>query len=191
MPINLDKLDVTIMGSLNDAAITVFNEMERWAACAGIKGDPENAAKAKLNHYGHPGMKGSWVPAREYITNAATMEGTHKALLDPTIRLRQVLYARIKDSVKRKQTYGGVYTYTKTSTGTNKAFGTTDSPRQIMEPLAREMLANQMAALASVTPKNTKATLKRKKKRSTQPLVDYGEMRAATRAFVTYDDKEP
>ena len=191
MPVTLDKLDRTIMGSVTKSAMAIFNELENWSACAGIKDDPDNAMKALANHYGHFGWKGTWVPSRVYITNATTSEGHHKGFLSPTLQLQRVLMDALQDSVKRKQTYKDIgYSYDKESKGTNKAFGTTNSPRRIVEQVARQMFLNQMAAMASVTPKNTKATLARKKSRSTQPLVDFGQMRAATHPFVMYEDEE-
>lgn len=184
----LERLDRVIEIYTLDKVQDVYNALEGFSACSGIKDDPDNALKAMWNEEGHPGIKGSWVPARRYITNATSSGGRkgHRGLGDANIALARVVTRAIQDTQLRQTTsrnHGAV----RTSHGSDKAFGTTNSPRKIVTEVARQMLANQMAALASVTPQNTKETLKKKKKRSTAPLIDYGEMAAATRCWVEVD----
>lgn len=189
---DLDRLERTIMASVTDAVVNTINSLESFSACSGIKNDPDNAIKAAANHHGHVGRGGVWVPARVYITNATgTQDGTHKRLPSAEVALQRVIMENIKNTVRRKQGSAkeikpGVYW--KPTEGSTKAFGTTNSPKKILRKVAEQMLINQMIALESVTPPNTKATLKRKKSRSTQPLVDYGEMRDATRCWVESAD---
>lgn len=187
----LERLDRVIEINVLDKIESVVNALEGFSACAGIKDDPDNADKARWNHYGHVGFKGSWVPPRQYITNATSTGGRsgHRNLPDANIALARVLNKTLQDSTLRKTT-SRYYGTDRTSKGSDKAFGTTNSPRRVVEQVAKQMLANQMTALESVTPKNTKLTLERKKKRSTQPLIDYGEMKAATRCWVEIDGED-
>ena len=184
----LERLNRVVEIYTLDKVQNVYNALEGFSACAGIKDDPDNALKAMWNEEGHPGLKGSWVPSRRYITNATSSGGKkgHRALGDANIALARVLTRAIQDSQLR-QTSSRYYGSIRESRGSDKAFGTTNSPRRIVAEVAKQMLANQMAALASVSPKNTKWTLKKKKKRSTAPLIDYGEMAAATRCWVEID----
>lgn len=186
----MERLTKTILAHTNDAAIRVYNDLELYSACAGIRDDYDNAEKAKANHYGHPGMKGSWVPAREYITNATdSLRGWHKRIPSAAGALQRVIFDAIQDGIARKQ-----IKYEEFSGGrivhhghAAKAFGTTNSPKEIVEKVAQQMLENQLNALESVEPENTDMTKKRKKKRSTEPLIDYGKMKAATRCWTEYD----
>lgn len=188
MPEPLERLLRVIDVHVEDAMIDVYNELEGWSACAGIKDDEENSMKAKANHYGHPGLKGSWVPARTYITNAVSGGGgRHKKMPEADVALRRVVMDVFRDSVKR---WRHSVDYKHTSYGSNKAFGTSNSPKKVLKAVAQQMLANQLMALDNVVPKNTKYTLRKKKKRSTQPLVDYGEMKGATRCWVEHDGEE-
>ena len=201
MPAPLARLTRVIEAHTTKAIIDTYNQLEKFAACAGIRNAPNStvededgnqkvrfgaASKAKSNHYGHP-TKGKWAPARVFITNA-TLEGdqgTHKRMPNADVALQRVIYKAFQNSVKRVQTYSdSAYSYEKVSVGSNKAFGTSNSPRAVLTQVAQQMHENQMTALDAVTPKNTEATLKHKKKRSTQPLVDYGTMRAACSFWV-------
>lgn len=189
----MERLTRTIMAHTNGAAIDVYNDLENYAACAGIHDDWDNANKAIWNHYGHIGWKGKEVPPREYITNATTsMRGRHKRIPSATTALQRVLFEAIQDSVKRKKIeYKELESERIVNPGHGaKAFGTTNSPREIVLKVAKQMLENQLTALDNVLPENTKATLARKKKRSTEPLIDYGDMRAATRCWTEYDGEE-
>ena len=187
----LERLDRIIEIDVLDKIESVYNALEGYSACAGIKDDPDNALKAIWNEEGHPGLRGSWVPSRRYITNATSsgLKKGHRNLGDANIALARVLTAAIQDSALRETTskYHGKV---RTSHGSDKAFGTTNSPLRIVKQVAQQMLQNQLAALASVAPKNTKATLAKKKKRSTVPLIDYGEMKAATRCWVEIDGED-
>lgn len=184
----LERLDRVIEIYTLDKVQNIYNALEGFSACAGIKDDPDNALKAMRNEEGHPGIRGSWVPARRYITNATSsgLKKGHRALGDANIALARVLTNAIQDTQLR-QTTSKYHGAVRTSHGSDKAFGTTNSPKRIVTQVAQQMLANQMAALASVTPQNTEKTLKRKKSRSTAPLIDYGEMVAATRCWVEVD----
>lgn len=182
----LERLERVIMLHVTDATLEVANSLESFSACAGIKEDPDNAKKAIWNHYGHP-TKGRWAEPREYITNATGNGGTHKSMPNMELALQRVVMETIKNTVRRKQNIKGMSTPTE---GSTKTFGTTNSPRKIMKAIADQMLINQMVALGSVTPKNTEATLAHKKKRSDQPLIDYGRMKAATRRWVEYEGEE-
>lgn len=187
----LERLDRIVEIHVLEKVENVYNSLEGFSACAGIKEDPENALKAIWNEEGHPGIKGSWVPSRRYITNATSSGGKkgHRNLRDANIALARVLNKAIQDSQLR-QTSSKYYGTIRTSHGSDKAFGTTNSPRRIVEQVARQMLDNQMEALATVTPKNTEWTLRKKKSRSTEPLIDYGKMKAATRCWVEIDGED-
>ena len=191
---DLDRLERTIMISVTNAVMETVNSLENFSACAGIKGDTENAYKAIKNHYGHVGFKGSWVSERVYITNATdSTQGTHKRLPSAEIGLQRAIMENIKNTVRRKQGSAreikpGVFW--KPTEGSTKAFGTANSPKKVLKKVAEQMWVNQMIALDSVTPENTKKTLERKKGRSTQPLVDYGKMKAATRFWVESSGEE-
>lgn len=196
MPAPLERLTRVIEAHTTKAIIDTYNELENFAACAGIKNAPNStiededggekvrfgaASKAKSNHYGHP-TKGRWAPPRVFITNA-TLEGeqgTHKRMPNADVALQRVIYKAFQNSVKRVQTYSAsAYSYGKVSHGTNKAFGTSNSPKAVLIQVAQQMHENQMIALAAVTPKNTDATLRHKKKRSSAPLIDHDIMRKA------------
>lgn len=184
MPINLERLDRVIMADVSKRAIGVFNALEEWSACAGIEGDPENAYKAIRNNEGFIGLKGVWVEPRQYIPNAVEGTGTHRKLPSMEARLQRVIFKAIQNSEKQVRSFD-MDRYT--SEGSNKAFGTTDSPRKIVTQVARQMYDNQMVALELVTPENTKWTKLKKKARSDKPLIDYGDMKRATKPFLLYD----
>lgn len=184
---------------MTDAMLDVYNALEEYSACAGIKDRPDSsdskgrsragaATKARTNHYGHP-TKGSWAEPRVFITNATNnSDGTHKRMPSAELALQKAVMDAFHNSVKRQQTYKNLgYDYSKVSRGSNLAFGTTNSPARVLGQVAAQMHENQMTALSAVTPPNTPATLKRKKKRSTAPLIDYGEMRAACSYWVERD----
>lgn len=194
----LERLERVIEAHVRDAIIDTYNALEQCAACSGIKadddhpGDYENANKARWNHFGHPGFKGVWVPERTYITNAVDGGGgEHHPMPSADVALRRVVMDVFRNSVVRQQHDEGTgQKGSRTSSGSNMAFGTTNSLKKVLLPIAEQMYANQMSALANVMPDNTDATLKRKKGRSSQPLVDYGDMRAATRFWVEIGDDE-
>jgi len=186
MPINLDRLDRTIMADISNRGRSVFNALEEWSACAGIKDDYDNAYKAIRNNEGFVGLKGSFIPPRQYIPNAVEGTGTHRRLPSMEARLQRVIFKAIQNSEKQVRHFN-MDRYT--SEGSNKAFGTTDSPRRIVSQVARQMFENQMIALERVTPKNTDYTLRKKKKRSDKPLIDYGDMMRATKPFLLHEDE--
>lgn len=201
----MEKLTRTIMAHTNGAAIDVYNDLENYAACSGIHTDEDhddvdNACKAIWNHYGHFGFKGCDVPAREYITNAISNGGKHKRIPSATLGLQRVLYEAIQNSVKRQKVeYKDIYNDKEgrviqermvVSGHGPKAFGATNSPKEVVRKVAEQMLMNQLIALDNVLPENSDFTLARKKKRSDKPLIDYGNMRAATRCWVEYDGEE-
>ena len=188
----LARLNREVEIHTTDAIMDAYNALESFSACSGIKDeeDPSNSMKAKANHYGHPGFKGSWVPARTYITNAVSGGGgQHKNLPEADVALRKIIMATIQNSARRHQTSFG-YGSIRTSSGTTKAFGTTNSPKAVLRKVARQMLENQLLALDTVGPDNTKWTKKKKKARSDKVLVDYGKMRAATRCWIEEDGEE-
>lgn len=187
MPEPLERLTRVIEAHMTDAIIDVYNALEEYSACSGIKDDPDNALKALANEEGRYGLKGSYIPPRRYITNATSSgTGTHKRMPNADVALRRVITEAIQNSIRRKQVTDIGYK----SSGSNKAFGTTNSPKKVMKAVAQQMLENQLVALNSVTPKNTDATLAKKKKRSTKPLIDYGDMMRATRCWVEHDGEE-
>lgn len=176
------------------------------AACSGIRNKPNEdgnvgaATKAKKNHYGfttvvHGDMY--LVPARPYITDT----GTDELSAEAASALRSIAINAIKKPSVRKQEWqyvtkrgddGKPYKIwyrtsghgpSGESLGQSKFFGETSSARKVMRKVADGMLENQMTAMENVLP-NTEATLARKKKRSTMPLIDYGDMKAATEAWV-------
>lgn len=184
MPINLERLDRVIMADISTRGRSVFNALEEWSACAGIEGDPDNAYKALRNDEGFVGLKGVWVEPRQYIPNAVEGTGTHRRLPSIEARLQRVIFRAIQNSEKQTRSFDkDRYT----SEGSNKAFGTTDSPRKIVSQVARQMFDNQMIALELVTPGNTEWTKLKKKKRSDKPLIDYGNMKRATKPFLLHD----
>lgn len=198
----LERLTRVVEVHMTDAMIDTYNALEGYAACAGIKDHPDTqgdngksragaATKARTNHYGHP-TKGAWAEARVFITNATdSSDGTHKRMPSAEIALQKAVMDAFRNSIKRQQTYKDLaYDYTKISKGSNLAFGTTNSPKKVLLQVASQMHENQMIALAAVTPKNTEATLKRKKKRSTSPLIDYGEMKAACTFWVDSGEED-
>lgn len=185
-----------------DSIIDVYNELETWSACAGIHDQPDSieetedgfnkvtagaATKARRNHYGFV-TKGTEVPRRVFITNATEQgfQGTHKRMPSADTALQRVIYEAFQNSKKRSQTWDDTG-WERTSKGSNLAFGTSNSPKTVLTKVAEQMYENQMVALAAVTPKNTDKTLKRKKKRSTAPLIDYGEMKAACSFWTEHD----
>lgn len=198
----LERLTRVVEVHMTDAMIDAYNALEGYAACAGIKDHPDTqgdngksragaATKARTNHYGHP-TKGAWAEPRVFITNATdSADGTHKRMPSAEIALQKAVMDAFRNSIKRQQVYRDLaYDYTKISKGSNLAFGTTNSPTKVLSQVAAQMHENQMIALAAVTPKNTDATLKRKKKRSTSPLIDYGEMRAACTFWVDSGEED-
>lgn len=185
-----------------DAMLDVYNELETWSACAGIKDKPDvrtandkvragPATKARTNHYGHP-TRGKWAEPRVFITNATdNNEGTHKRMPNLELALQKAVMDAFKNSIKRQQTYDvTTYSYGKVSKGSNLAFGTSNSPKAVLMKVAAQMHENQMLALAAVTPPNEDSTLKHKKKRSSAPLIDYGVMKAACSYWTEHDGEE-
>lgn len=187
MPINLDRLDRTIMADISNRGRSVFNALEEWSACAGIEDDWDNAYKAIRNNEGFVGLKGVWVKPRQYIPNAVEGTGTHRRLPSMEARLQRVIFKAIQNSEKQVRHFDRDSYTSAGSKGSNKAFGTTDSPRKIVSQVARQMFDNQMVALERVTPGNTKWTKLKKKKRSDKPLIDYGNMKRATKPFLLHD----
>lgn len=183
----VDALTRVVEIHTSKAIREAYNSLELYDACAGIRFDWEEAAVAKYNHFGHPGFKGSWVPERKYITSAVGEDGQHDAKM-PNVEaaLRSVITLAIRNSIRRQQHNDGI---TYKSHGSNKAFGTTNSAKEIMLAVADQMLENQLAAFDHVMPENSKWTALKKKKRSNKPLVDYGHLRAANTRWVVPHDK--
>lgn len=180
----LERLVWDVEVHVRDAIINTYNALEDCAACAGIKDDPDNALKAITNHYGHP-TKGRWAPPRVYITNATTdgEQGRHKSMPNADLALKRVIMDTFRRSVVRAQRNEDLG-MSRTSRGSNLAFGSTNSIRRVLLPIAEQMHENQMMALDNVLPKNTKSTLERKKKRSDKALINYGKMKAASKFWV-------
>lgn len=194
----LHHLTRRIMAPVSGGLREAVDNIKNVTAWSGIRGDPENATKAFLNHYGRIAKNGSFVPARPFITNAVEDTGPgekRKIVRGPKMAMRRAVAEAIQDSIRGQFAGGGEMVFnkltkewyypTKRVSGT-KAFGSHSSANGVMLELAKQMNVNQKTYMVE-TKENAPSTLQKKKKRSALPLIDYGDMRAAVKYGIEYD----
>lgn len=186
-----------IMTRIDGPVRNAVNNIEGMRAWSGIRGDngdyPDsqegsinNATKAFKNHYGFTTPNGTLVPPRPFIDSAVdnneevkaghTKEAMRRAVLN---EIRDSVIGSFKSEAVYIKKLGDVKNVT-TRLSPTRAFGVHSTAGGVMEVLAKQMNENQKRAMVR-THKNAESTLKRKKSRSSQPLVDYGDMRKAVR----------
>lgn len=194
-----------IHGNITGRVSQVIYEIDGLSACAGIKGSEGGTEKgkgginialeAKVNHYERTVRIGRntnvFIPARPYITDTEEGELEQESLdilkdyirkaikSSPSIRKQQ--WKEYREGASKYHT--SAYDSKGRSLGNVMAFGESNSPRYIMRDLAKEMLGNQLRAMENVAP-NTESTLDRKSRRSEDPLVDYGDLKKATKRWI-------
>lgn len=188
------KIMTPVSGGVREAV----NNIQNVTAWSGIRGDKENATKAFLNHYGRIAKNGKFVPARPFITNAVEDTGPgekRKVVRGPKMAMRRAVTEAIQDSIIGKFAGGGNMIYNKLTKdyyyptkrlSSTKAFGTHTNANGVMLALAKQMNTNQKTYMVE-TKENAESTLRKKKKRSTFPLIDYGDMREAVKYGIEYD----
>lgn len=189
---------------MSDRTVNAIKQIDGYSACSGIKDDKDgNDYKARQNHYGFTvtamssrGPVAVQVPPRPYITE--DIEGVSRNDVDA---LREAVKIAIKNPSERKAeiktTYRGdkyttsAYDESGQSLGYVKTFGWTTSVIKVMREIAMEMHTKQMSNMELVAP-NASSTIEKKKYTtgSDEPLVEYGNMKKATRSFVLLPNGE-
>lgn len=200
----IDALTRIIAGNITIRVAEVISSIDGISACAGIKGSEGGteighygvniAKEAMYNHYGRTNTYANgnavFVPARPYITDTENGAMTQESIDNLREYVRQAIKATPSERRQRWASYewGGklhtsAYDSKGKSLGAVKAFGTTNSPRFIMRDLSKKMLENQIRNMGNVE-RNAESTLKKKKMRSTEPLIDYGALLKTTKRWI-------
>lgn len=156
---------------------TQIRKFENTFACAGIQDDPDNAKKARINHYGCPEKN---IPARQFIWAATRDLGMGQY----SNEIKKIILKGIHDKPSPRSqttTWENVGTYDKPKwiqKASNIQHGTPLTTEGFWHRLSQKMAQNQKDAILSYNFKgkrdNADSTIK--KKGFNHPLVDTYEM---------------
>lgn len=183
------SFSMKIEGKVDARVKHAYEELESLAACAGIKGNYDEAQKARMNHHGWvmTTKKGQvFVPARRFVdafvnnSDFAEAGESIKALIKDNLRAPE---DREWETAIRRTAQGGYDLVPIDKRGT-KPFGTRNiGARRLMNKIAQSMEAAQVSVIGStLLPENTESVIKRKGRNS--PLLNKGTMRSSVTHWV-------
>lgn len=189
------SFSMKIEGKIDARVRHAYEELEGLAACAGIRHNYEQAKIARRNHHGWTQFSKSgkitFVPARRFV-DVFMNKGDFA-------ELSEAVKAIIRNNISAPTPREWGWATRRTATGIDvsvvdttqtKAFGSSGGAKRIMQRIAKEMQAAQVAVIGSDRlPTNAPSTIKRKKRNA--PLLDKGKMRGSIEYWIedVFDDK--
>lgn len=140
---------------INSEVAQAIYSLGRMSACAGIKGNPEAAKKARYNHHGAPATH---VPARRFVYDATRNIDGHNfgteisRIIKQQIRSpKPAMYSFDPNAYAGRSEFSGEIEYGKRTHTAAAPFGERDgeqrTPRRILGRIANQMAANQRNAI--------------------------------------------
>lgn len=172
-------------------------EFSGLAACAGIHNAPNQAKKARMNHYGwiriYPNMGAIQIPARQYVWAAthdrpAAKYGQEiKQIIMKGIHEKPTPHTQITEAVYAFGERTGSRLLPGSAQHGTPVFAGNNGYRGLLKKIAKQMEINQFNAIEEVNiigkKHNAESTKRRKGK--DHPLVDTGDMQMAITSWVT------
>lgn len=171
---------------MNAIVERAYADLEGLVACAGIYGNPEAAFEARVNHYGRY-TKDAYVPARPVITRAVSGGGDNARRMAELIKSR-IVAARPESRPEYTRRSSSGETYVVASHTRSVPFdigqGRHNNPMDIMQAIAREMVANQRKAIKNWELAPNKASTVKRKGMGKPPMMNTGELYDSLEAWV-------
>lgn len=174
------SFDTKIQLALDAKVGRMLANMEQMSACAGIKNDPENAFKARVNHYGgkyqrkfvslkKTGEERYGRPVIHSVEKTVGVELPERHFVDVPLEKNSELLKKFEEEVMQLMTGGraripmtGATSGEFAAPGSQARLTASGNESKTLKAIAKALADAQVEALENAEPPNKESTIKRK-----------------------------